>query len=390
MLCTYKPWLQASTSTSCPPQMKLLNQNSHISITKTKTQVQRKSLDNRFEDIDDDGGGSGLLKFALPFHVKSITSTSNRFVKHCLKLKNSSSYRHFHSSALVVGTTPIREIYRYEAASQEKTVMDCLLLLDKAEIPEELDTYSVHIVRISSMVMKKLSGVQSAESIEAVALMRFPTSFINLDVDQDKSDCQRWFPSTRRILVLDGIQDPGNLGTLVRSAMAFQWSDIHPCFLSLLQCYCLFCIEMSTFHYCTNSDNLINIQPGGIFLLPGCCDPFNEKALRASRGASFQLPIVSGSWYHLQTLKDTFNMKILAGHPDSDGKSKKVSSLSQEFVHSLSHVPLCLVLGSEGRGLSEKSQQECELVSIPMAGEFESLNVSVAGGIFLYMLQPEK
>ena len=120
---------------------------------------------------------------------------------------------------------------------------------------------------------------------------------------------------------------------------------------------------MSTFHYCTNSDILINIQQGGIFLLPGCCDPFNEKALRASRGASFQIPIVSGSWYHLQTLKDTFNMKILAGHPDSDGKSKKVSSLSQEFVHSLEHVPLCLVLGSEGRGLSEKSQQECELVS---------------------------
>ncbi|XVE86884.1 hypothetical protein DITRI_Ditri18aG0071400 [Diplodiscus trichospermus] len=244
-----------------------------------------------------------------------------------------------------------REIYRYEEASQEKTVMDCLLLLDKAEIPEELDTHSVHIVRISSMVMKKLSGVQSAESIEAIALMRFPSSFLNLDVGQDKPDCQRWFPSTNRILVLDGIQDPGNLGTLVRSAMAFQW--------------------------------------GGIFLLPGCCDPFNEKALRASRGAAFQLPIVSGSWYHLETLKDTFNMKILAGHPDSDGKSMKVSSLSQEFVCSLAHDPLCLVLGSEGHGLSEKSQQECELVSIPMAGKFESLNVSVAGGIFLYMLQPK-
>ena len=146
---------------------------------------------------------------------------------------------------------------------------------------------------------------------------------------------------------------------------------------------------MSTFHYCTNSDILINIQQGGIFLLPGCCDPFNEKALRASRGASFQLPIVSGSWYHLQMLKDTFNMKMLVGHPDSDGKSKQMSSLSQDFVHSLVHVPLCLVLGNEGGGLAEESQRECELVSISMAGEFESLNVSVAGGIFLYMLQPK-
>ncbi|XVF17382.1 hypothetical protein REPUB_Repub10bG0116800 [Reevesia pubescens] len=351
MLCTYKPWLQAY-----PPQLKLLNQNSNLSIIKTKTQFQRKSLDNRFGDIEDDncddeGGDSGVLKFASPFHVKSITSTSNPFVKHCLKLKNSSSYRQSYASALVVGTTPIREISRYEEASQEKTLMDCLLLLDKAEIPEGLEKNSVHIVRISSVVMKKLSGVQSAESIEAIALMRFPTSFLNLDVDQNESDCRRWFPSTHRILVLDGIQDPGNLGTLVRSAMAFQW--------------------------------------GGIFLLPGCCDPFNEKALRASRGASFQQTIVSGSWYHLQTLKDTFNMKMVAGHPDSNEKSKKVSSLSQEFVHSLAHVPVCLVLGSEGHGLSEKSQQECELVSIPMAGKFQSLNVSVAGGIFLYMLQPK-
>ncbi|XP_016678515.1 uncharacterized tRNA/rRNA methyltransferase YsgA isoform X2 [Gossypium hirsutum] len=202
-----------------------------------------------------------------------------------------------------------------------------------------------------SMVMKKLSGVQSAESIEAIAMMRFPTSFLNLTVDQNKSDSQSWFPSMHRILVLDGIQDPGNLGTLIRSAMAFQWD--------------------------------------GIFLLPGCCDPFNEKALRASRGASFQLPIVSGSWNHLQTLKDTFNMKMLAGHPDIDGKLKKPFSLSQEFVHSVAHVPSCLVLGSEGRGLSEKSQLKCELVSIPMTGKFESLNVSVAGGIFLYMLQPK-
>ncbi|XP_022739711.1 uncharacterized protein LOC111291871 [Durio zibethinus] len=355
MLCTHRPWVQASTS-SYPPQSKQLNQSSNFSITKTKTQFQRKFLRNRLndievDDIDDDDGGSGLLRFALTAHVKSITSTSNPFVKHCLKLKNSSSYRHSNGSALVVGTTSIREIYRYEEASQEKTVMDCLLLLDKAEIPEGLDTDSVRIVRINTMVMKKLSGVQSAESIEAIALMRLPTSFLNLDIDQNTLDCRRWFPSTYRILVLDGIQDPGNLGTLVRSATAFQWD--------------------------------------GIFLLPGCCDPFNEKALRASRGSSFQLPIVSGSWYHLQTLKDTLNMKMVAGHPDSDGKLKKVSSLSKEFVHSLSHVPLCLVLGSEGRGLSEKSQQECELVSIPMAGEFESLNVSVAGGIFLYMLQPK-
>ncbi|GMN34033.1 hypothetical protein TIFTF001_004479 [Ficus carica] len=228
--------------------------------------------------------------------------------------------------------------------------MDCLLVLNKAEIPEEIDGFPARVVRVSSAVMNKLSGLQSTESTEAIGLLRYPTSFFDLVDHQESARCERWFPVAHRILVLDGIQDPGNLGTLVRSAMAFRWD--------------------------------------GIFLLPGCCDPFNEKAIRASRGASFQLPIVCGSWFHLEALNRELKMKMLAGHPETCKETKPVLQLSQEVVDSFAHLPLCLVLGSEGSGLSEKSLRECELVCIPMAGEFESLNVSVAGGIFLYMLQP--
>jgi RNA methyltransferase, TrmH family len=81
-------------------------------------------------------------------------------------------------------------------------------------------------------------------------------------------------------------------------------------------------------------------------------------------------------------------MMILAGHPkDSSDGSKRVSWLSQELADTFAGKPLCLVLGSEGNGLSEQTLEACELVSIPMNGMFESLNVSVAGGIFLFMLQ---
>lgn len=81
-------------------------------------------------------------------------------------------------------------------------------------------------------------------------------------------------------------------------------------------------------------------------------------------------------------------MKLLAGHPGTTAQTPKpVSKLSFEFTQYLEEKPICLILGSEGHGLSEQSRQVCELVSIPMAGEFESLNVSVAGGIFLFMLQ---
>ncbi|CAL5197179.1 unnamed protein product [Lathyrus oleraceus] len=279
---------------------------------------------------------------------KLITSASNPFVKHCLKLRNNSSYRHSHGSVILVGATPIREICRFQESAQDKNVnMDCLILPEKAEIPDGLDESTDSIVRVSSIVMRKISGLQSTDSIDAIGLMKIPASFLNLD--DNKSHCQKWFPSAHRILVLDGIQDPGNLGTLLRSAVAFRWD--------------------------------------GVFLLPGCCDPFNEKALRASRGASFQLPIVSGCWSHLESLKEEFQMKLLAGHPEHDGLVNPVCSLSPSLCESISDTPMCLVLGSEGSGLSEKSMKACELVSIAMTGEYESLNVSVAGGIFMYMLQ---
>ncbi|KAI5419340.1 hypothetical protein KIW84_043486 [Lathyrus oleraceus] len=262
---------------------------------------------------------------------KLITSASNPFVKHCLKLRNNSSYRHSHGSVILVGATPIREICRFQESAQDKNVnMDCLILPEKAEIPDGLDESTDSIVRVSSIVMRKISGLQSTDSIDAIGLMKIPASFLNLD--DNKSHCQKWFPSAHRILVLDGIQD-------------------------------------------------------GVFLLPGCCDPFNEKALRASRGASFQLPIVSGCWSHLESLKEEFQMKLLAGHPEHDGLVNPVCSLSPSLCESISDTPMCLVLGSEGSGLSEKSMKSCELVSIAMTGEYESLNVSVAGGIFMYMLQ---
>ncbi|KAM7529379.1 hypothetical protein LguiB_032789 [Lonicera macranthoides] len=312
----------------------------------TKTTQQQKILNAHPQLNHDDS------VLALPHHVQSITSTSNPFVKHCLKLRQSSSYRHSHGSVLVVGSTPIREIYRFQGSTQERNnTIDCLLVPDKANVPKELDDDdAIRVVRVSSAVMKKLSGVQSTESLKAIALMRIPPIFHFVDDNQKEGDCSRWFPSQHRILVLDGIQDPGNLGTLLRSAMAFGW--------------------------------------GGVFLLPGCCDPFNEKALRASRGASFQIPIVCGRWIHLEALTNKYQMKILAAQPENS-ELKPASLLSQGLADSLTDTKMCLVLGSEGSGLSEKTKEVCELVSIPMVDEFESLNVSVAGGIFLYMLQAE-
>ncbi|KAI5669730.1 hypothetical protein M9H77_19583 [Catharanthus roseus] len=337
------PFIPNKERTSKPNSLNFQPRNKILCFSQT--------YDSASDEDDDNNWQSSIKSLPLPHHLNSITSTSNPFVKHCVKLRNSSAYRCSHGSVLLVGSTPIRELYQFQGKMQDgKTKIECLLMLENADIPEDLNNLYIRRVCVSSMVMKKLSGLQSTDCLDMVALVRMPSTFRNVVDNLQEEDCRAWFPFPHRILVLDGIQDPGNLGTLLRSALAFGWD--------------------------------------GVFLLYGCCDPFNEKALRASRGASFQLPIVSGEWTHLKSLKEEFEMRILAGHPANSAESKLVSSLSRDFADSLAETPLCLVLGSEGSGLSEKSRQECELVSIPMAGEFESLNVSVAGGIFLYMLQP--
>ena len=151
-------------------------------------------------------------------------------------------------------------------------------------------------------------------------------------------------------------------------------------------------------------------------MLPGGCDPFNEKALRASRGASFRLPIASGRWSQLQSFADMHKMKLYAADPDQKDATWPSSTIEHiphvigtgtETTDTLSVEPessckdvvsndsiaiaaakesLCLILGSEGQGLSENAHRSCERVSIPMPGDFESLNVAVAGGILLYLL----
>ncbi|XP_066326501.1 uncharacterized protein [Miscanthus floridulus] len=200
--------------------------------------------------------------------------------------------------------------------------------------------------------MKKVSGMQSIDSTEAIAVMHMPNHFRDLGSHEDGDALDGLFSYPKRILVLDGIQDPGNLGTLIRSACAFKWD--------------------------------------GVFLLPAFCDPFNEKAILAARGASLQLPIVSGTWHDLHALMTKYGMKMMAGHPESSSDaSKEIYSLSKELADSLLNESVCLVLGSEGNGLSAETLQACELVNIPIEGTFESLNVSVAGGIFLFMLQPK-
>lgn len=140
------------------------------------------------------------------------------------------------------------------------------------------------------------------------------------------------------VVVLDQIADPGNVGTIFRAALALGWE--------------------------------------GVFVVDGSADPYNDKALRASRGAPLKLPWHTGSWSDVQTLLHTSSRQVVV----ADVKGTPMSQM--KFSK-----PLLLVLGHETRGPSEAARQLGEMITIPMKGAMESLNVASAAAILLYHIQ---
>jgi RNA methyltransferase, TrmH family len=238
-----------------------------------------------------------------------INSPQNPLIKHVVKLQEKRSYRRDHREAIVEGVKIIRELQNVKT----------LLVSDESLIPENINAEK--IIPVSESVMKKICRTKSPEGIAAIVAMPPDSSL-------DKKS---------KILALDGIGDPGNLGTLLRTALAFGWE--------------------------------------GVYLLESCCDPYNEKALRAAKGATFKLPLTQGSLHDFIPFCKKNEFQILIA--DLSGTPPEKIKPSEKRL---------LVLGSESEGISKEIAALGEAVSLPMAKTMESLNVAVAGGILMHSL----
>ncbi|HEU0300442.1 MAG TPA: RNA methyltransferase [Longimicrobium sp.] len=139
------------------------------------------------------------------------------------------------------------------------------------------------------------------------------------------------------LLVLDGVQDPGNFGTLARTAEA--------------------------------------LGAAGLVALPGTVDPWNPKSVRAAMGSTFRLPVVQAAWDDLAPWLSSRGFATLAaaagGEPLGEARPARAA----------------LVLGNEGAGISNDTRARADrVVGIPLRGRAESLNVAAAGAILLYEL----
>lgn len=245
--------------------------------------------------------------------MKRITSSNHPLVKHLVKLRQNRDYRYEHQSVVVEGIKPVEELCRHTRFKILATYNEAMIPLG-AEIDE--------LLIVNDTVMKKISTMQTPEGIVAEIPMPQPASLKGMGF----------------ILALDGVSDPGNVGAILRTALALGWE--------------------------------------GAFILNESCDPFNDKAIRAARGATFRLPLAWGNIDQLKMLVKENNLTPL------------VADIEGQNLSDIAPSPILLVMGNEAHGPSQEIKDFCQPATIAMPGSMESLNVAVAAGIMMYALRP--
>ena len=246
--------------------------------------------------------------------MEQITSRANPLMTFTRKLRDSRSFRREQGLYLCDGVKVLRDAVAAGAAIE--------VFLCTAE-HRALAPAGARCVEVPPDVMKSLSPMQAPQGV--LFLVRAP----------ELTPPELLPPG--RYLVLDGVQDPGNVGTIFRTADAFGAS--------------------------------------GVLLTNHCADPWNPKTARASMGASFRLPVYEAAPETLAPLAARSGLKLCA------------TALREDTV-SLpeAHLKDCVVLiGSEGRGVSPGLLAQCaETIRIPMQPQCESLNAAVAASIVLW------
>lgn len=254
-----------------------------------------------------------------------ITSLSNHKIKTAVEIqKKRGSFKNtafflegprLIESALASGSTIKQAFFTASFAAGKNS----RLLLQK------LSGSNVELFEITEPLLGKLSDADTPQGIIALASLN-PVLLAELNLQQNPL-----------IVVSDGIQDPGNLGAVIRTADA------------------------------AGADAVI--------LLPGTCDAFMPKTIRATAGSIFNLPLVYSTIQDLRPWLAEKGIKLIVTTADA-GLSLFDADLKG---------PSALVFGNEARGISSEIRQAADVaIRIPIQGSAESLNVAAASAVFLY------
>lgn len=243
-----------------------------------------------------------------------ITGRKNPLLQQVRKLLSSRRERMQSGLFVADGTKLLQEAVKYWPG------LDTVILSDgvEAQLPDH-----VRVVRVPEDVMQSISPMQTPQG--ALFLCRLP----------EKTE----FLPQPGMLLLDGIQDPGNLGTILRTADALEVP---------------------------------------VVLLEGCADPYGHKTVRASMGAVFRRPVITAGWEEVKSAC------AAAGIPIG------VTALSDRAsdIRCANLAGMAVVIGSEGQGVRREilDAADGELI-IPMNPDCESLNAAIAAAIVMWQMK---
>ena len=236
--------------------------------------------------------------------INEITSKNNQKIKYLCELKTPkgrNKYRQFlcegkKALEMALKVNKVKEVYSLEVL----------------KLPKDINQYIV-----SEEIMKKISSSVTPEGIV------FVSDFIESKTDYGN-----------KIVYLDGVSDPGNMGTIIRTALAFGYDSV--------------------------------------FYSKGSVSPYNEKVVAASKGAIFLIPVIE-SELHVLKLK----YQVIVSALEDNSISLKEVKPNNNFV---------LVLGNESHGVSKETLELADIVTKIPIQNIDSLNVAVAGAILMHDL----
>ena len=243
-----------------------------------------------------------------------ISSRKNPLLQQVKKLLSSKKEREKEGLFVADGTKLLQEAVKYYPG------LDTVILSEgvEAEAPDH-----VRLIRVPEDVMASISPMETPQG--ALFLCRLPEKTA--------------FTPKPGMLLLDGIQDPGNIGTILRTADALEIP---------------------------------------VALLEGCADPYSHKVVRSSMGAVFRSPVIQTTWAEAKAACDE------AGIPVA------VTALSDraENIRNADLRKMAVVIGSEGRGVRQEilDAADAELI-IPMNPRCESLNAAIAATICMWEMK---
>ncbi len=246
--------------------------------------------------------------------TERITARKNPLLQQVRRLLSSRKEREETGLFVADGTKLLQEAVRWWPGLETVILADGV----EAEVPE-----GVRLVRVPEDVMASISPMQTPQG--ALFVCRLPE--------------KKEFTPVPGTVLLDGIQDPGNLGTVLRTADA------------------------------------LGVQ---VALLEGCADPYSHKVVRASMGAVFRMPVVQTTWAEAKEKMQAAKIPVA------------VTALSRraQDIRSAALGEMAVVIGSEGQGVRrdilESADQE---LIIPMQAHCESLNAAIAAAIVMWQMK---